>query len=71
MEEIKIVFNFIKSLVWSLVFEGILAIFFGILIFIYPDLLGMLVGVLIIITGAASIVLAIKVNKYSKFQIKA
>lgn len=71
MEEIKIVFKFIKSLVWSLVFEGIMAILFGILIFIYPDLLGMLVGVLIIVTGIASICLAVKINKYSKFQIKA
>ena len=71
MEEIKIVFNFIKSLVWSLVFEGILAIIFGVLIFVYPDLLGMLVGILVVVTGIASIILAIKVNKYSKINIKA
>jgi len=38
------------------------------LIFMYPDLLGMLVGIGLVVSGLLAFVLAIKVNKYSSFK---
>lgn len=70
MEKIEVVFNFMKQIIWGLVIEGLLAIIIGILIFVYPDLLGMLVGILLIAGGIISLILAMKVKKYSKLQIK-
>ena len=69
MQQIEIVSGFMKNVVWALAVEGVLAIVVGVLIFIFPKLLGMLVGTLIVIVGITSLVLAIKVNKYSKLKI--
>lgn len=69
MEQIEIVSNFMKSVVWGLLSEGVLAIIAGVLIFIYPELLGMLVGTLMVVAGIICMVVAIKVNKYSKIKI--
>ena len=69
MNEVKIVFKFIKNIVWGLIIEAILLIVAGVLIFIYPNLLGMLVGIFLIISGIVSLVLAIKANHYSKIKI--
>jgi uncharacterized membrane protein HdeD (DUF308 family) len=69
MQQIEIVSRFMKNIVWVLVAEGILAIVVGILVIIYPDLLGILVGTLAVVAGITSIVLAIKVDKYSKLKI--
>ena len=63
MEEIKFVFQFIKNLVSWLVMEGVMAIIAGVLIFIYPDLLGMLIGALLVISGIGSWALAAKDRK--------
>ena len=70
MDEVKIIFKFIKQIVWWLVLEGLLAILAGALIFIYPDLLGMMVGILLVFSGIVSLFLAIKANSYSKIDIK-
>lgn len=70
MEQIEIVSKFMKNIVWGLMIEGILAIVVGVLIFLYPDLLGMLVGTLVIIGGIMSLVLAGKVDKYAKLKIE-
>ncbi|MBD3359501.1 MAG: hypothetical protein GF365_02225 [Candidatus Buchananbacteria bacterium] len=59
-----------KNLVTGLVIEGILSILIGVLIFIYPDLLGMLVGLLLIVTGVIALIYAVKLNKYTKLTIK-
>jgi len=59
-----------KNIVYGLVLEGILTIVIGALIFAYPDLLGMLVGLFLVITGVLSLLLAVKVNRYSKFEIE-
>lgn len=69
MQQIEIVSKFMKNAVWGLTAEGILAIVVGVMIFIYPDFLGMLVGTLVVIGGIISLVLAVKVNKYSKIKI--
>ncbi len=70
MEKFEIVFQFMKNLVTGLVIEGILSILIGVLIFIYPDLLGMLVGLLLIVTGVIALIYAVKLNKYTKLTIK-
>jgi len=70
MDEIKIIFKFIRNIVWALILEGVLAIITGVLIFIYPDLLGMLTGTLLVISGIFCLFLSIKVNYYSKIKIK-
>ncbi len=69
MQQIEIVSRFMKNIVWVLATEGLLAIVVGVLVIIYPDLLGILVGTLAVIAGITSIVLAIKVDKYSKLKI--
>jgi len=69
MQQIEIVSRFMKNIVWVLAMEGILAIVVGVLVIIYPDLLEILVGTLTVIAGITSLVLAIKVDKYSKLKI--
>jgi uncharacterized membrane protein HdeD (DUF308 family) len=58
-----------KNIVWGLTVEGILSIIVGFVVIIYPDLIGILVGTLVVIAGILSLVLAVKVNKYSKLKI--
>ncbi|MFA7169623.1 MAG: hypothetical protein WC178_02105 [Candidatus Paceibacterota bacterium] len=69
MQQIEIVSRFMKNIVWGLTIEGFLAIIVGVLVFIYPDLVGMLIGTLVVLGGIMSLVLAIKINKYSKLKI--
>ncbi len=69
MEQIEIVSKVMKNVVWGFAVEGTLSIVVGVLIFIYPELLGMLVGTLVVIAGIMSIIVAIKINKYSKIKI--
>lgn len=69
MQQIEIVSRFMKNIVWVLAVEGILAIVVGILVILYPDLLGILVGALTVIAGITSLLLAVKVDKYSKIKI--
>lgn len=70
MEKVEVVLKFMKNIVWGLVIEGLVMFVMGILIFIYPDLLGLLVGLALIITGILSFILALKVNKYSQLKFK-
>lgn len=70
MEQIEIVSKFMKNIVWGLTVEGLLAVVVGVLVFLYPDLLGMLVGMLVIVGGIMSLVLAWKIDKYSKVKIE-
>lgn len=60
--------QFVKNLVWGLVAQGILAVIFGLLIMVYPELLSILVGLALIITGILSLSLAIRANKYSSIE---
>lgn len=69
MQKIEIVSRFMKNIVWVLATEGILAVVVGVVVIIYPDLLGILVGTLTVIVGITSLILAIKVDKYSKIKI--
>lgn len=70
MKKLEVVLKFIKHIVWGLILQGLLSVLVGVLIFMYPDLLGMLVGVGLVISGLLAFVLAMKVNKYSSFKFK-
>ena len=69
MDKIEFVIQTVRNIVWGLALYGLLAIVIGVLIFIYPDLLEILVGTLLVISGIGSGVLAAKLNKYSKVKI--
>ena len=69
MEQIEFIFKAIKNVVWNFVLTGIVAIIIGILIFMYPEFLRLLVGCLLIIIGVSSLIVASKINKYSKIKI--
>lgn len=69
MESIDYTVGIVKSLVWSLVSLGISFMLVGALIFIYPDLLGILVGTLLVFAGLIALFTAIKVNRHAKIKI--
>ena len=70
MEQFELIFKAIRNIVLNFVLTGILAILIGVLMFIYPDFLGILVGLFFVIIGVSSLIAAIKINKYSKIKIK-
>ncbi len=69
MEKIEVVVKFIKNIVGGLIIQGVLSLGVGVLIFIYPELLNYLVAVLLVLLGIVALVLAAKVNKFSKIEI--
>lgn len=70
MKKVEVVVSFIKHFVWTLVFEGIFAFVMGMLILVYPDLLGMLVGLLLIVSAFWAFIMAYRINKLSSFKIE-
>ncbi|NQU83865.1 MAG: hypothetical protein HQ536_04085 [Parcubacteria group bacterium] len=70
MKEIEIVFKVIRNVVIGLFIEGVFTIIAGVLIFIYPALAGMIVGLVLMALGVVAIVIACKINKYSRLKIK-
>ncbi len=70
MEKVEIIFKFMRNLAWGLVVEGIGGVLLGILILVYPDLLGLLVGIFLVATGIWAVALGIKVFGYSKLKIE-
>jgi len=69
MEKIEVVVKFIKNIVGGLIIQGVLSLGVGVLIFIYPELLNYLVAALLVLLGIVALVLAAKVNKFSKIEI--
>ncbi|MFB6181885.1 MAG: hypothetical protein ABEJ24_03235 [Candidatus Magasanikbacteria bacterium] len=69
MEKIELVIKFIKNIVGGLIIQGVLSLGVGILIFVYPELLSYLVAALLVLLGVVALVLAAKVNKFSKIEI--
>lgn len=49
--------------------EGLILIISGTLIFIFPDLLGMIVGIGLILSGLVAISFAAKISKYSSIKL--
>jgi len=70
MQKVEVVIKFIKHMVWGLIFQGTVALVMGLLIFIYPELLGMLVGLALVVAAIAAYVLAYRVNKLSSFKVE-
>jgi uncharacterized membrane protein HdeD (DUF308 family) len=70
MEKLEIIFKFLRQIAWAFIFEGVATIVLGILIFIYPDLLAILVSAILITTGIISIIIAVKAYTYSKFEVR-
>jgi len=58
-----------KHMAVNLILAGILSILVGILIFVYPTFLAILVSALLIVIGLLCLKLAFKINKYSKVDI--
>jgi len=70
MSQIEFVFKFMKDIFHALILEGILAIITGILVIIFPDLLGILVGILLIVGGIGALVSAARIKKFTKLKIE-
>ncbi len=64
----KYVFQFMKHMAVNLSLAGILSIAVGVLIFIYPTLLAILVSALLIIIGLLCLKVAHRINRYSKVE---
>lgn len=69
MEKIEIIFKFLRQIAWMFIFEGVAAIVLGVLIFIFPELLAILVAAILITTGIVSIIVAIKAFTHSKIKV--
>lgn len=67
--EMVIEFTFMQHIVQNLVFYGAVSLFFGILILIYPDLLGILIGILLVILAIQAFRFAYKLRKYTKIKV--
>jgi len=70
MEQIELISKAIKNIVWNFVLTGIVAIIIGILVFMYPEFLRILVGFLLLVIGISSLIAAAEIDKYSKIKIK-
>ena len=70
MQKVEVVIKFIKHIVWGLIWEGVLALIIGLLIFIFPSLLGMLVGLLLVISAIYLFIMAYRINKLSSFKLE-
>ena len=70
MSKVEFIFKFIRNFFWMVLLDGIMAILAGILIIIYPDLLGILVGMVLVLMGIASVVFAFKIRKFIKLEIE-
>jgi len=70
MSKVELVFKFIQNIFWMILLDGIMAILAGILIVVYPDLLGMFVGSVLILFGIAALFFAFKIKKFTKLEIE-
>jgi uncharacterized membrane protein HdeD (DUF308 family) len=71
MERIEIVLKSLRSMAWMFALQGILAIVFGFLIILYPPILAILVGTILVIAGIVGIIAAIMIGKVSKIKLEA
>ena len=68
-EHFEISIKFMKNIYYALISEAILAFIFGLMILIYPPLLNILVGSLIVGSGVLAFIWALKIKKYTKIKI--
>ena len=70
MSKIEFIFKFVRDIFWMAIVDGVVAIVAGILVVLYPDLLGILVGMALILMGIASLAFACKIRKFTKLEIE-
>lgn len=58
--------SLINSIFWGLIFQGIFLIAFGILLFLWPELLDILVSSFVIAAGVVTLIWAFYTKKYTK-----
>lgn len=63
MEELK---KAVSDVYWTFVLDAVLAIVAGVLILVYPDLLGIIVGAFLIAVGIKALIIAYKMKKSIK-----
>ena len=56
----------VNSIFWGLIFQGILLILFGILLFVKPEFLGILVAAFLVAAGVIAIIWAFKTRSSIK-----
>jgi|GEM_PF-1432177 uncharacterized membrane protein HdeD (DUF308 family) len=71
MEHIDVILKSLRSMAWMFALQGILAIVFGFLIILYPPILAILVGTILVIAGIVGIIAAIMIGKVSKIKLEA
>jgi len=69
MERMEFVIKAISHLAWSLILEGILLLALGVLVYIYPTLIIVLVSVFLLVLGLTIFCIGLKVKKYSKIKV--
>ena len=69
MERIEFVFKALNHLAWSLILEGILLLILGALVYVYPELIIILVSVFFLALGITIVSIGRKVRKYSKIKV--
>jgi hypothetical protein len=70
MNDVEVVLKFMKHIVSGLIWVGILFLLTGLLIFIFKDLLAILVAASLITVSVVCFVGAKKINKFTSFKIK-
>lgn len=70
MKDIEIALKSVRNIAYGLIIEGIGAVALGILIFVWPDLVGIFLGAFFLASGIVALVLGVKVHRYSKFKIE-
>ena len=69
MERIEFVIKAISHLAWSLILEGLLLLVLGVLVYLYPALIIILVSAFFLVLGITIISIGFKVRKLSKIKI--
>jgi uncharacterized membrane protein HdeD (DUF308 family) len=58
--------SLVNNIFWGLLLQGIFLIIFGILLFVWPELLNILISAFVIASGVVAIVWAFYTKKYTK-----
>ena len=69
MHHIEYQLGFIKAMAFNLALAGLLSVTVGVLIFVYPAFLTLLVSLLLIVVGLMLVALAVKINRMSKIRM--
>lgn len=70
MQPVEIVFGIVRRIVIDLISIGVVALVIAVLIFLLPEFLRLLVGVLLVLVALWAFNLAYKVNKFSKIKLE-